>query len=557
VNAKRLLANYERIADSHDAIKSLRRFTLDLALRGKLLPQDPRDEPLTQRLQGARRRLEEAAATTKRLRWTSSRPIESGDLDKNIPTGWIAARVNDTGFYINGLAFKPSDWKPAGVPIIRIQNLTDPTKEFNFAEGEFPDEVMVRHGDLLVSWSATLEAFKWERGRAVLNQHIFRVVSNEDLATREFLLLLLRQAIREMADGEHAHGLVMTHINRGPFLDHVLLIPPLAEQHRIVAKVDELMALCDRLEVARANRESTRDRLMLSSLARLDAPDPDTFQDDVRFVLDALPALTTRPGQIKELRRTILNLAVRGKLVPQDLNDEPALDLLQRIRNRGGRTVKEGRNEFSQVGQREQPFECPVRWTWTTVQEILDVKREISYGVIKLGDEPKNGGVPTLRCSDVRPGYIDGAGVRKVQESIESEYARTRLCGGEIVINIRGTLGGVALVGNDLAGFNVAREVAVVPIDREIHGSFMVYLMLSAYFWDQIQSNLRGIAYKGLNLGILRELLLPLPPIAEQHRIVAKVDELMARCDQLEAALDQGSHIRDRLRNSLLIEALS
>ena len=95
-------------------------------------------------------------------------------------------------------------------------------------------------------------------------------------------------------------------------------LPPLAEQHRIVAKVDELMGLCDRLEAARASREAARDRLAAASLARLNAPDPETFQADARFALDALPALTTRPDQIKALRQTILNLAVRGKLVPQD-----------------------------------------------------------------------------------------------------------------------------------------------------------------------------------------------------------------------------------------------
>ena len=91
------------------------------------------------------------------------------------------------------------------------------------------------------------------------------------------------------------------------------------------------MALCDRLEAARAEREATRDRLAASSLARLNAPDPETFQDDARFVLNALPALTTRPDQIKQLRQTILNLAVRGKLVPQDPKDEPASELLKRI----------------------------------------------------------------------------------------------------------------------------------------------------------------------------------------------------------------------------------
>ena len=125
-------------------------------------------------------------------------------------------------------------------------------------------------------------------------------------------------------------------------------LPPLAEQHRIVAKVDELMGLCARLETTRASREAARDRLAAASLARLNAPDPETFQADARFALDALPALTTRPDQIKALRQTILNLAVRGKLAPQDAKDEPASELLKRIAKEKARLLKEENSKAKQ-----------------------------------------------------------------------------------------------------------------------------------------------------------------------------------------------------------------
>ncbi|RUV79070.1 restriction endonuclease, partial [Mesorhizobium sp. M5C.F.Ca.IN.020.14.1.1] len=333
-------------------------------------------------------------------------------------------------------------------------------------------------------------------------------------------------------------------------------LPPLAEQNRIVAKVDELMGLCDQLEAARASRERSRDRLAAASLARLNAPGPESFRADARFALDALPALTTRPDQIKHLRQTILNLAMRGKLVPQDPNDNPASELLVSL-HPGAKKARGKKTKSDNITLADAPFDCPKGWVWTKVQNVLDENREISYGVIKLGDEPKSGGIPTLRCSDVRAGYVDLSGVRKVRETIEAEYARTRLSGGEVVINIRGTLGGVALVPPDLSGFNVAREVAVVPIADAIPGPFMVYLMLSPYFWDHIQNNLRGIAYKGLNLGILRDLPIPLPPLAEQHRIVAKVDALLALCDRLEASLSATAGTRRRLLDALLAEALA
>ena len=154
-------------------------------------------------------------------------------------------------------------------------------------------------------------------------------------------------------------GIAFPSVSRGHLESSPFPIPPLAEQHRIVAKVDELMALCDRLEAARAEREATRDRLTAASLARLTAPDPDppTFADHASFALDALPALTTRPDQIKQLRQTILNLAVRGKLVQQDPNDEQAVKF--------DRAIPAGLT---------QPFGLPRNWSWARLRAVGTLK---------------------------------------------------------------------------------------------------------------------------------------------------------------------------------------
>lgn len=158
----------------------------------------------------------------------------------SLPAGWALATLNDTGEYINGMAFKPSDWVGDGLPIIRIQNLTDHERQLNRTLRRVEDRYLVDDGDILVSWSATLDAFIWNRGRAVLNQHIFKVVPDTMLLDRGFLYYGLRTKIREMIESEHLHGSTMRHINRGPFLSHSFAIPPLAEQRRIVAKIESL-----------------------------------------------------------------------------------------------------------------------------------------------------------------------------------------------------------------------------------------------------------------------------------------------------------------------------
>lgn len=553
-SSARLLKLYDRISDAEGAIVRLRRFVLDLAVRGKLVEQNAHNEPAEFTASEKNRKALGSRASNKKVP-RSIRPY-------SLPKMWKWVEIGDQLDLLNGMAFKPSDWAPDGFRIVRIQNLNRHDAPFNYCDPKFARErSLIDDGSFLISWSGTpgtsFGAFIWDRGPAVLNQHIFRCDFKTDAFTPNYLRLAINGRLDEMIEKAHG-GVGLQHITKGKLEAMLIALPPLAEQHRIVAKFDELMALCDQLEQARTGREAVRDRLTSASLARLTAPDTDaeTFQSHARFALQSLPTLTTRPDQIKTLRQTILNLAVRGKLVEQDAGDEPAAALLKRIDAGSNKAVKQGARRSNEEDISAIPFDCPKGWVWAVVQQTLDPEREISYGVIKLGAEPKTGGVPTLRCSDVRQGFIDLSSVRKVNKTIEAEYARTRLSGGEVLINIRGTLGGVALVSEKLKGFNVAREVAVVPIAKEVAPQFVVYLMLSPYFWDHIQSNLRGIAYKGLNLGILRRLPIPLPPLAEQHRIVAKVDALMALCDQLEASLTTTATTRSKLLEALLHEAL-
>jgi type I restriction enzyme S subunit len=357
--------------------------------------------------------------------------------------------------------------------------------------------------------------------------------------------------------GVSREGLSMQRLRLFP-----MLLPPFEEQQRIVAKVDELMALCDRLEAAQGERESRRNRLAVASLHRLNnGADVDEFRDHARFHLRHLPRITTQPEHIQQLRQTILNLAVRGKLVPQEAKDEPACELLNRIQAEKVRLEKDGGikkpQPFPLITFEALRFKIPVGWTWVRLQQLLQANREISYGVIKLGLEPKIGGIHTLRCSDVKPRSFDLTNVRRVSEEIEQNYSRTRLVGGEILLNIRGTLGGVALVPPNLKGYNVAREIAVIPIHSELCGPYLVNVMASPYFWQATLEGLRGIAYKGLNLNALRLFEIPLPPLAEQHRIVAEVDKLMALCDRLEVQLNENQTESRRLLEAVLNEALN
>ena len=305
----------------------------------------------------------------------------------------------------------------------------------------------------------------------------------------------------------------MTHINRGPFLAHIVLIPPLAEQHRIVAKVDELIVLCDRLEVARAEREATRDRLATASLARLDAPDPDpgTFRNHAAFVLENLPPLTTRLDQIKALRQTILNLAVQGKLVEQDPNDEPVSELLDRRRIAVSRTG---------------PFELPASWAWVNVGAVAVAR------LGKMLDKAKNKGTPRryLRNVNVRWFDFDLSDLLEMRFE-DSELPEFTLRFGDVLICEGGEPGRAAVWDDRENDIYFQKAIHRIRFFNIVDSGFFVKELRASADDGRLAKYFTGTGIKHFTGKGLAAYLFPLPPLAEQHRIVAKVDELMALCD--------------------------
>lgn len=533
MSAPLLLEHYAQITDTPNAIGRLRRFILDLAVAGRLVESDGPWKTVP--VEGCL----EVLPDGHRIHQGWSPQCEATPSPNAAVWGVLKTTAIQDGFFLAD------------------QNKTLPPRL------EAKTRLEVQPGDILITCAGPrarcgIACLVGEvRERLLISGKMYRFRANKEEVLASYLEIFLRSSntqssINSMKTGSSESGLNLT---KDRFRTLAVSYGTIAEQERIVAKVDELMALCKELEAARAEREASRDKLAAASLARLNAPSPETSVRDARFALDNLGPITSRADQIKALRETILNLAVRGKLVAQNPNDEAAAELLRKLHSRNN-TKSYKRSTSQGIASVDVPFEAPAGWVWTEIQDVLATNRDVSYGVIKLGDQPKSGGVSTLRCSDVRPGFIDLSNVRKVSADIEADYERTRLSGGEVVINIRGTLGGVALITPLLKGFNVAREVAVVPIAPAISGEFMVYLMLSPYFWDHIQNNLRGIAYKGLNLGTLRELPIPLPPVAEQQRIVAEVDRLLAICDELVACLDEGEKTRSNLLEAALCRTL-
>jgi type I restriction enzyme S subunit len=574
MNAELLLAHYEQIAETPDATARLRRFILDLAVRGKLVPHDPNDEPASELL---KRIAKEKARLVKAGEIKNEKPLDpiTGENQPfDLPQEWSWVRLDFLSLLITkgsspkwqGVNYVNAD---EGILFITSENVGNhqlrKLDDLKYVESCFRDiepRSMLRRGDILmnlVGASIGRTAVYDLDLEANINQAV-ALVRLVEISEGPLVRYLLQYFNSPTAIDFMLGSRVITaqpNMSLTDAREFPIPLPPLAEQHRIVAKVDELMGLCDRLETARVTREAVRDRLAAGSLARLNAPDPETFQADAHFALDALAALTTRPDQIKQLRQTILNLAVRGKLVPQDTNDEPASELMRGIAAEKAQLVKAGeiRKEkpTPELKAADIPFEIPLSWRWISLEQLAI---KITDGE-HLSPNKTTSGMPLLTAVHVTSKGVTFESPQFV--SLEDGTKFRMRCDprrGDILICSRGTIGRCAVVNVDEI-FCLMGSVIQFRLPTQCSPSYFNYFLST----DRAQLQMRGMsgatAVKALYLKDIRLCPMPLPPLAEQHRIVAKVDALMALCDRLEASLTTAAGTRRRLLDALLAEALA
>jgi type I restriction enzyme S subunit len=559
MNAERLLALFEQISEAPDAISRLRRFILDLAVRGKLVEQDPQDEPAEEQLA---RIIEAKILHGRRERTTKKKRSELADesLGLPLPARWTTVPLADLVTVLNGRAYKQSELLDTGTPVLRVGNLFTSNKWY-YSNLELEDDKYCDDGDLIFAWSASFGPFIWNGGRAIYHYHIWKLPlhSPEDLSRDYLYLYLLNKTGEIKASG---HGISMVHMTKEKMERLEVPLPPLAEQHRIVAKVDELMALCDQLEAARMQREQCRERLVAASMQRLNQPseDPEAFRSDARFALQVLPSLTTTPAQIKQLRQTILNLAVRGKLVEQDPEDYIE-SLLKTVREDQRKALANGGIKRSVLLSRLQEgwlFTIPPHWEWLPLGSLVvqGPQNGISPKETTNPGAPKALTLAATTTGKLRPDFFKAVDLRPDQA------LPYRLAEGDLLFqrgNTREYVGMAAIYDIQPGNFIFPDLMIRIRISDSLSLAYVHLVLTSPPLRDYFSTLATGASetMPKINQGILCDAPIPLPPLAEQHRIVAKVDELMALCDQLEQQLSQAEQSRRGLLEAVLQEALA
>ncbi len=553
MNAERLLALYEQVAEAPDAVPHMRRFVLDLAVRGKLVPQEADDEPASELL--------------KRIAAEKARLVKAGEIRKKaaqnpkmveppheLPANWRWVALGTVFLYDAGAKREPKSLDPS-LWLLELEDVEKETgrlvarssvadRESKSTKSEF------QVGDILYG---KLRPYLTK----VLVADAPGYSTTEIVAIRPFLPLCSEYcalALRRPDFVDYVtrlgQGTKMPRLRTEDAVVSPFPLPPLAEQRRIVAKVDELMALLDRLEAARTAREATRDRLTAASLARLTAPAADAadFLANAHFALATLPALTTRSDQIKPLRQIILNLAVRGKLVEQD----PADNQKNQSALRPDKQAESyDRRAFE---ERAAKFDLPSNWTIEPLSRVAERIVDCPHTTPKWTEE----GVLCIKTNQVRAGILDLSTPTFVsEETYKIRIERLEPLADDILYIREGGVLGVGCRIPPNIRLCMGQRLMLIRANASVTPVFLELCLNSPWIADFAAEKTTGGAAPRVNMSLVRGYPIPLPPLAEQHRIVARVDALMALCDSLEAALITADTTRARLLEALLADALN
>ena len=466
-------------------IKKLRELILELAVRGKLVPQDTNDEPASELLK--RIRADKNGLIAKGEIKKGKSPLSTSEEEKpfELPLGWAWVRLNELLSKL-GAGSTPLGgarvYIEEGIPFLRSQNVWDEGLRLNdvaFIASEIHQKMSGTHVfplDLLFNITGAsigrcaIVPSDFKTGNVSQHVTIVRTVSKEIVNFLHLVLISkhVQKTVMDVQVGVSREGLSVGKL--GTFL---IPIPPLAEQHRIVTKVDELMALCDQLEAQHNNAAEAHEKLVSHLLSTLtQSQSAEEFCDNWQRIAAQFDMLFSTEESIDALKQTLLQLAVMGKLVPQDPNDEPASELLKRIQVEKERLVAEGKikkdKALQPIENDEVPYALPRGWECQRLGEIVSK--------LGSGSTPRGGqlayvdsGIPFLRSQNVWNDGLRLEDIAFLTEDTHAEMANTVVYPGDILLNITGaSLGRSTVYPLYSQEANVSQHVTIIrPIEPE------------------------------------------------------------------------------------------
>jgi type I restriction enzyme S subunit len=530
--ARLLEQHFDTAFGAPDGIAKLRELILTLAMQGRLVEQDPGDPPaseLLKEIQAEKQRLVKAGKIKKPKPLP---PIKPEEVPYELPKGWEWVRLGNIGDTNIGLTYSPSDVSEAGIPVLRSNNIQNGMLDFTDLKRvnmNVKESVIVQQGDLLICAR--------NGSRALVGKTALIKDLTEKMAFGAFMAIFRSQVnlyllyfinsslFRRMID--EVNTMTINQITQNNLKKTICPLPPLPEQHRIVARIDQLMARCDELETLRKEREEKRLTMHAAAINQLlDAPDGSAWN----FIQQHFGELYTVKENVAELRKTILQLAVMGRLVPQNPDDPPASELLKEIKAEKQRLVKAGKIKKSKplppIKQEEVPYELPQEWEWVRLGDLF----RVTSGKNLPKDKMQKGDIPVFGGNGIT-GYHNESNVIKPTVVI----GRVGYYCGSIHLTPEN-----AWI-TDNAFFTIYDE-------ERLFQDFVIWLLKTI----NLQVNTSATAQPVISGSKIYPIPVPLPPFPEQQRIVIKIDQLMTLCDTLEKQIEVAINKQSEMLNAVM-----
>lgn len=534
-----LQSHFDTALEHPNGIKKLRELILTLAMQGKLVSQDPNDQlacELLKEIQAEKARL---VAEGKIKKSDALAAVKNEEKPFVIPKGWEWVRLGEICEKIHYGYTASADFALSEFRLLRITDIQDNKVNWESVPGcsitsKEADQYLLDNGDILIARTGGTigKTYLVENIdlKAVFASYLIRAVPSRKLNIR-FLKISLETPLYWVQLYAKSSGTGQPNVNGVSLSNLVLPLPPLAEQKRIVDKIDEFFLLCDELETLKKSKDTKRKDLHQSIITQmLEADSRESFQKHFQFLTTHFHELYSVKENVKELRKAVLQLAVMGKLVPQDSNDQPASELLKEIQSEKARLVAEGKVKKSEslpaVKDEEKPFAIPKGWEWVRLGEVIRVSsgENLTKEKMLLGEFPVFGG-----------------------NGITGYHNKFNTKESTIVIGRVGFYCGSVHFTPEKAW--ITDNAFFTHFDKQLFDTkFLIHLLKAT----NLQSDTSATAQPVISGSKIYPIVIAIPPLAEQKRIVEKVDELLVLCDELEEKIGKAEEKRGEILDGMV-----
>jgi type I restriction enzyme S subunit len=563
-------ATFALLADAPNGASKLRELILQLAVEGKLVSQYPSDEPASKLLQKIKAN-KDKLAKEKRISKDVEEPIFAHELPFAIPDSWHWIRLSQITNAVHYGYTASANHALTQVRLLRITDIQNGRVNWSGVPGCEIDEeklegVKLSNNDILIARTGGTIGKSYIVEDldliAVFASYLIRAIPNENLFAR-YLKIFLESELYWSQLSEKSMGTGQPNVNATSLKSLVVPLPPLEEQKRIVAKVDELTGLCDELERQQEAKRKSRMHLNNATLAPLNKAASlakEEFEQASTCLADNFATLYDSAETVNKLRSTVLQLAVQGKLVTQDPNDKPASDLLEALKANKAkliakRNLRTGAEDPHPRNQISQPYPLPSTWQWCRISDFAIIR-----GGKRLPQGAAFSATPTphiyIQVTNMKKGTIVAEGLKYIDGEVFQQIKQYTIDSDDIYITIAGTIGQSGEIPKFFHGMNLTENAAKLMF-RGLNKEYLLVSLQSSTLQRQFVEKTNQMAQPKLALKRIGAALVPLPPIEEQQRIVAKVNQLMALCDELETKLHQSEADREKLMNAAVHHVLS